>query len=174
MIAPLHLFIANAATPGFDPPTAMNQFNSTIIGWLVVSALLVMNFLVGLKTLRRTPSLETEITQLKSAASDAKQILENVPALKLEIVQLKAAATDAKETLGEVQTLHVTLDAVKESLGGVHQRLALGDEQITLLREKQAVNAEAIQTMKNTVQEINVQVLQIARDTCNTGGRKHS
>jgi hypothetical protein len=146
---------AFAVLAQLDAPTSSTQQNWNVWAWIILFCVAALNVAVQIKTLRRTPSLEVDLVRTAG-----------------QVAALTKAAEDATKKLDKLPDLHGDIRGLKDSVAGIHMRLAQGDEIIAGLRERQAVNAEAIQTIKATQGEMSVAVHNMASRICRTGNKR--
>lgn len=143
----------------FEGPTTTNGFNPNFFGWLVVSALVVVNILVGVKNLRRVPSIDVEFTKLRG----------DLKVLSTTVAGLNTTVEAAKETVEEVTSHDKELGIINEKLATVSTRLTAidhrlgeGDKQFAELSSRQAVNAQSLSDIKDDMHDTNRLITAVA------------
>lgn len=141
------------------PPTSTGEINVSFIGWLIVTAILVINMLVGLKNLKRAPSVDVDVANLKSTIAT----LDNT--LKSTNTNLKLHESGLAELREKISTRLPVLDEVARRLGDIEDNLRARDEVMSTLREKQSGNSTSISSIKTDVHEIRTMIMGIVSRT---------
>lgn len=142
-----------------EGPTRTDAFNASFVGWLIVSILVAVQIAVGVKNLRRAPSMEVEITKLKASIQ---ALCDTVDTLENTLEELEDRVNEAPKHDGQFASIAERLESGARHMARIDERLKDGDEKLAALREKQAINSTALEGMKDDMHHVKLTVTAVA------------